>query len=129
MSDSCELDDFKYPSKLIIFWLVSCVKYDVSHNLEYNEKMFPSTILTFSNFFSNSTYVSVISLDIFLFTFIWNFLLDHSSNFALVSRYSFCTWSTILDSFSMISLVSLGTCKLNASKKMSFISINACLYL
>lgn len=69
------LEILRFHSTLSILWLVSCVKYDESHNLEYNEKIFSITIFTFSTFLANSTCESLISLDIFSLAFIWNFFL------------------------------------------------------
>ena len=72
------LEIFRFLSKLNILWPVSCVKLEKSHSLLYNKNIFSSIVLSFSIFLSNSTCWSVMSLDIFSFTFPWNFLSNHS---------------------------------------------------
>lgn len=125
---NCMLEIFKFLSKLIILWLFSCVKLEKSHSFLYSEKIFSSTVLTLSIFLANSTYSSAIPLDIFSFTFPWNYLSDHSLTF--VSWSSQVTWSTISNNCSIMGFDSSIYCKLKVSIKMSLISYSAylCLY-
>ena len=123
------LDEFIWLSKLMMWFLISCVKSVGLKSLVYREKMFSCTFFTLSILVANTTCVSAISLDIFSSTLFWNFFSDHSNCLTLVSRSMSLTLSTILVNYSMIGFVSSRVGRLNASRKMSLISSKACFCL